>query len=188
MHAASVKEREAHSSAGRAFPLPTTNLYKILADGEYRAAFNARLKQGNRFMAPLYKVGILPLLGMGNLMMVLTTRGRKSNELRDTPIGYFRLDGIIYVFSGWGTRANWYKNMLACPDDVFLQVGLHHFHVRAELIEDPQAKRLAVERLIQQDPRGAKLLMGWDVEIDRPESADFSLMIEKVVIVRYHPQ
>ncbi len=188
MPATENKEPRPQSAAGRAFPLPTTNLYKILSDPEYRRTFNARLKLGNRFMSPLYRVGVLPLLGMSKQMMVLTTRGRKSNEMRDTPVGYFRLDGIIHVFSAWGKRANWYKNMLACPDDIYVQVGFHRFHARAEVVEDPQGKRLALERLVDQDPRGAQLLMGWDVEIDHAETADFSLIIEQVVMVRFHPR
>jgi hypothetical protein len=28
--------------------------------------------------------------------------------------------------------------------------------------------------------------MGWDAGIDRPETADFSLMIERVVVVRFY--
>ncbi len=181
------EEKGSSVVAARRFPLPATNLYRLLSDPEYRQAFNARLKQGNRFMAAFYKARILPLLGMGGQLMLLTTRGRKTRQMRDTPIGYFRIDGAIYVFSGWGGDANWYKNILACPDDVYVQVGFRRFQCRPEFIEDPESKRRILQRLVVQDPRGAHLLMGWDPAIDRPETADFALMLEKVFVIRFDP-
>jgi deazaflavin-dependent oxidoreductase (nitroreductase family) len=188
MGGTTLEENELADEAARKFPLRTTNLYKILSDPGYRQSFNARLRQSNRFIAQLYKVGVLPLLGMSKQIMVLTTRGRKSNEMRDTPIGYFRLDGVIHVFSGWGKRANWYKNMLACPDDVYIRAGLHRFQARPEVLDDARQKKLALQKLAEQDPHGAKVLMGWDPEIDCLETADFSRMVEEVVIVRFHPR
>ncbi len=179
---------DAHDSAPRAFPLPGTNLYRLISDPEFKKAFHSRVKQGNRWLAPLYKLRVLPLLGVSNQIMLLTTKGRKSNEMRDTPIGYFRIDDIIHVFSGWGKEANWYKNIMACPGEVYVQIGFRRFHALAELVQDPQELQRIIERLVRQDPRGAGYLMGWDPKLDHPETADFSLMIEKVVVVRFHPR
>jgi deazaflavin-dependent oxidoreductase (nitroreductase family) len=120
--------------------------------------------------------------------MLLTTRGRKSHQLRDTPIGYFRLDDGIYVFSSWGKEANWYKNMVACPEEVHIQLGFRRFQARPEVVEEPQEVKQIIERLVLQDPKGAQTLMGWDTKVDRLETADFSLMIEKVLVVRFNPR
>jgi deazaflavin-dependent oxidoreductase (nitroreductase family) len=169
----------------RSFPRPTTNLYKLIFDDQYRKAFRSRLKTGNRFMGPLYSMRLLPLFGLGNQIMLLSTRGRKSGQMRDTPIGYFIIDGQIYVFSGWGRDANWYKNIQACPDDVYLQVGFHRFPARAEEVADLEARRRILQGLVEQDPHGAQVLMGWDPKADCLEAADFSLMLEKVVVIRF---
>jgi deazaflavin-dependent oxidoreductase (nitroreductase family) len=169
----------------RSFPLPTTNLYKLISDPAYRTSFRSRVKTGNRFMAPLYRIRLLPLLGMGNQIMLLSTRGRKSGEMRDTPIGYFTIDGQIHIFSGWGKDANWYQNIQAYPEDVYLQVGFHRFAARADEVADAEAKRCILQGLVEQDPRGAQLLMGWDPKVDCLEAADFSLMVEKVRVIRF---
>ena len=187
MNATEIETGETGDSNVRAFPLPETNLYKIIADPEYRKTFHDRVKSGNRMMAPLYRLRILPLFGLGKQIMLLTTRGRVSDRLRDTPIGYFRIDGVIHVFSGWGKAANWYKNMSAHPDEVYLQVGFQRFRARPEVVEDRQELEQANRRLVLQDPGGAHALMGWDPEVDSLERTDFSMMVEKVMVVRFYP-
>lgn len=51
---------------------------------------------------------------MGNVLMVITTTGRKSGKKFSTPIGYIR-DGEDFVSLNPGGRSNWYKNVLANP-------------------------------------------------------------------------
>ncbi len=174
-------------SGSRSFPAPGSNLYRLITDAEYRQAFHARIRQGNRWMALFYRVGILPLFGMSKNVMLLTTRGRKSGKLRDTPIGYFRIDGVIHIFSGWGRNTNWYRNLQVHPHEVSLQIGLKRFPVQAELVENPPEVQRILEKLVTQDPQKAKLLMGWDPASDRLYHADFSMMIEKVLVVRFIP-
>ena len=96
---------------GRAFPRPGTPLSQVIGDSEYREAFHRRLQASNRFVVAFYRIGLLPLLGAGKTTMLLTTRGRKSHRLRRFPVGYFRIGGDIHLLSGWGKRANWYKNL-----------------------------------------------------------------------------
>ncbi len=169
------------------FPAPGSNLYRLITDAEYKRVFHGRIRQGNPWMAFFYRAGILPLFGMSKNVMLLTTRGRKSGRLRQTPIGYFRIDGVLHVFTGWGPNANWYRNIQASPRDVSVQVGMRRFPVHAETVTDPNEVQRALEKLVAQDPQGAKLLMGWDPAADRLETADFSLMLEKVLTVRFLP-
>ena len=111
-------------SASRTFPLPGTTYYNMLYDPKARKYFPYRFQDRQPdHHTPLYKLRLLPLLGFGKLVLLLTTRGRKSGRLRDTPIGYFRYDNTIHLISGWGKEANWYKNILAHPDDVYIQVA-----------------------------------------------------------------
>jgi deazaflavin-dependent oxidoreductase (nitroreductase family) len=186
MNIAQSKQDDIRESVSRAFPLPETNLYKLISDPAFKKTFQARIKQGNRWVVFLYKLGVLPLLGLGKQIMLLTTKGRKSHAMRDTPIGYYRLGDSIYVFSGWGKEANWYKNMVVCPEEVYVRIGFRRFQVRPEVVEDPQEVKRIIEQLILQDPKGARTLMGWDAKLDQLETADFSLMIEKVLVVRFY--
>jgi len=101
--------------------------------------------------------------------------------------GYFRIGDGIYVFSAWGKQSNWYKNLIACPRfaQVYVQIGLRRFHVRPEVVQDPQELKRIIHQLIRDDPEGAHTLMGWEPSRDDVESADFLLMIEKVLTLRF---
>jgi deazaflavin-dependent oxidoreductase (nitroreductase family) len=61
----------------------------------------------------LYNLGFAPLLG--RLILLLTTTGRKSGLQRITPLQYEMVDGQIYVGSARGTKADWFRNILADP-------------------------------------------------------------------------
>lgn len=87
----------------------------------------------------------LPLLfyrlGLGWLMnssriMVLTTRGRKSGLARHTAVEYRCHGSKVFVISGWGTRPQWFKNLLADPH-VTLQLGGQTFAATARVVDQP---------------------------------------------------
>jgi deazaflavin-dependent oxidoreductase (nitroreductase family) len=170
----------------RAFPLPDTMLYNMIFQPEFRQSFHKRIKILNRFVVPLYRIGVLPLLGIGRSTMLLTTKGRTSGRMRHFPVGYHRIDRTVVVFSGWAQDANWYKNMTADPDAVYVQVGFHRFHARAEVVRDPQMLRTILEQFVRQCPQAARQLLGWDPQLDDPATANFSMMIDKVLVVRFH--
>jgi deazaflavin-dependent oxidoreductase (nitroreductase family) len=183
----SVKEVKSGENAPRVFPLPGTTYYNMLYDPKSKQRFYTIFKIANRLLAPLYKLRLLPLLGFGKLVLLLTTKGRKSGKMRDTPIGYFRYNDEIYVISGWGKEANWYKNILAYPNDVYVQVGFHRFHTRAELVQDREELKQMLKWLVKHHTSGPEgKAMGWDPKRDDPETADFSGMFEKMIIVRLH--
>jgi deazaflavin-dependent oxidoreductase (nitroreductase family) len=169
----------------RIFPRPETALAQVIGDPTYREAFHRRLQASNRFVVALYRIGLLPLLGAGRTTMLLTTRGRKSQRLRRFPVGYFRIDGEIYLISGWGKRANWYKNLHSSPDEVWLQIGFRSFPATATIIDDPEQVRQKIEHLISESPAVAKHLLGWDPDHDTLASADFSPLIDSVLFVRF---
>jgi deazaflavin-dependent oxidoreductase (nitroreductase family) len=169
----------------RIFPVPGTNLHRLLTDQEFKQGFRSRLKIGNPWMAFFYKLRLLPLLGMGKQIMLLTTLGRKSGKLRDTPIGYYRIGGQVYVFSGWGRDTNWFKNIEAHPDQVDVQIGFKRDHAHAEIVDDPREALQLLESFVVQNPKGAQMLMGWDPLQDDIRKADFSFMIERMLIVRF---
>jgi deazaflavin-dependent oxidoreductase (nitroreductase family) len=169
----------------RSFPARDTMLFELINNPEFKKNFHERLKAGNRFMAFFYKIRLLPLLGMGKQVMLLSTKGRSSQKRRDFPIGYYLIDDTVHVFSGWGKAANWYKNIIANPQDVYLQVGFRRFHAIPEVVEDVEELHKTFERFIICCPAGAQHLIGWDSQRDSLGTADFSMMIEKVLVVRF---
>jgi deazaflavin-dependent oxidoreductase (nitroreductase family) len=60
-----------------------------------------------------YALGLGPIIG--RLVLLLTTRGRKTGLLRVTPLQYEQIEGKYYVGSAFGTRTDWYRNILADP-------------------------------------------------------------------------
>jgi deazaflavin-dependent oxidoreductase (nitroreductase family) len=174
------------AASRRSFPLQGTMLFELVNNPEFKQSFHARLQASNRFFVFFYKIYLLPLIGMGKQIMVLSTRGRTSHKVRDFPIGYFLIDGTVHIFSGWGRGTNWYKNIMANPNDVYLQVGFRRFHATPEVVEDPAELRKTIERFIICCPKGAQQLIGWDPEQDSLETADFSMMMENVLVVKFH--
>lgn len=72
----------------------------------------------NRWMAvPIIRSGLSPAWGSAyaGYFVMLRTRGRKSGEMRDAPLGYGIADGAVYVMAGFGPRTQWYRNIQADP-------------------------------------------------------------------------
>jgi deazaflavin-dependent oxidoreductase (nitroreductase family) len=178
----------AAQTASRVFPVSGTPLANVIGDPAHRESFHRKLQSMNKYVVVLYRMGVLPLLGAGKTTMLLTTRGRKSGQLRRFPVGYFRIAGQIHLLSGWGGDANWYKNLLANPEEVWLQVGFRRCAVRADILENPVEIRRTIETLIAESPAAAQRLFGWDPQHDRLDAADFSPMIERVLFVKFAEQ
>jgi deazaflavin-dependent oxidoreductase (nitroreductase family) len=53
--------------------------------------------------------------GPRNMVLLLTTTGRKSGLPRQTPLQFEEAGGFIYVSSARGSAADWYRNILADP-------------------------------------------------------------------------
>jgi deazaflavin-dependent oxidoreductase (nitroreductase family) len=169
----------------RVFPIPGTNLDRVLSEPEFRRNFHAKLKKYNPVIVALYKIGLLLLLGAARSIMILTTKGRKSGKSRQTPVGYFRVGGVLHLFSAWGKNSNWYKNLTANPDDVTIQIGRKKLPVRAQVLVDPAEIQSLLELFVTESPEQAHNLFGWDPGQDRIEIADFSAIIQRVLIVRF---
>jgi deazaflavin-dependent oxidoreductase (nitroreductase family) len=61
---------------------------------------------------------------LGDRFLMLTHVGRKTGQLHQTVVEVVQHDpatDTYYVVSGWGERANWYRNILAHPQ-VTIQV------------------------------------------------------------------
>ncbi len=114
-------------------------------------ALRQLFKFANRWMLLLWR------LGLGNFgnrpetsqVMVLTHTGRKSGLRRRTPVNYTVIDDAIYCTAGFGSTADWYKNIIADPQvEVWLRDGWWAGVAEEVADDDPQRLHLMRQVLI----------------------------------------
>jgi deazaflavin-dependent oxidoreductase (nitroreductase family) len=80
----------------------------------------------------------------GKTLLLLHTRGAKSQQERINPVAYVQ-DGdrfiVIASKGGAPTNPDWYYNILADPT-VTVEVGTEKFQARAAVAEEPERTRL----------------------------------------------
>jgi deazaflavin-dependent oxidoreductase (nitroreductase family) len=137
----------------------------------------------NFFIIPLYKLRVLPLFGIGRRLLILTTIGRKSGKNRNNPLEYFRINNEIHIFSGFGNKSDWFRNIKANPNSVYVQVGFKKFLAKIEHIEGSEVD--AIFKLLARDhPKYFKAGFGWDPDNDNHETADFSSLQNLVKVIK----
>jgi deazaflavin-dependent oxidoreductase (nitroreductase family) len=72
--------------------------------------------------------------------MLLTTRGRRTGRPRTTGVSFMPLNDHYVMFSGWGVRSDWYRNVLTHPE-VFITVGRRRMRAMARPVTDPSRRR-----------------------------------------------
>lgn len=87
-----------------------------------------------RFPLNLYRLGWGGVLGWLP-MLVMTTKGRRSGLARHVMVEFRRHGSKYYVFSGWGERTDWYRNLLQHPR-VTIQRGAQVFSAEAKPVQD----------------------------------------------------
>ncbi len=74
----------------------------------------------NRFMVFMWRIGMGRMINFWpaviGRIMVIKHRGRKSGKEYLTPVNYAIVDGEIYCLAGFGSRSDWYRNMMANPN------------------------------------------------------------------------
>jgi len=88
----------------------------------------------------------------------ITTRGRKSGQLRRIEIVFFNFGGRIFI-SGLPGRRSWYANLLADPKLTFHLKGrvVADLPARAIPITDDEARRALLGRITRQWRREVQL-------------------------------
>jgi deazaflavin-dependent oxidoreductase (nitroreductase family) len=80
----------------------------------------------------------------GAPLLLLTTTGAKSGELRTAPVMYLAEGDRLYVFAskaGAPTNPDWYHNLLANPV-ASVEVGTEHYDVKATPLEGEERDRV----------------------------------------------
>jgi deazaflavin-dependent oxidoreductase (nitroreductase family) len=118
--------------------------------------FWRRMKNIQRVHRFLYAVGLGPIVG--NIILLLTTIGRKSGQKRITPLQYEEIDGKYYLGSARGTKSDWYRNIEA-DGRVEVQVKNRHFHGVAKNVTNPARIADFLETRLQRHPLMMGMLM-----------------------------
>lgn len=92
----------------------------------------------------IYRLSSGRLLNVGNHIVLLTTMGRKSGQLRTAPL-YSVRDGDAYIivgsYGGNATHPAWYHNLQAYPHALVTDRG-HTRQVTVEIVEGTAYERL----------------------------------------------
>jgi deazaflavin-dependent oxidoreductase (nitroreductase family) len=111
------------------------------------ASFNAV----NRYVSvPALKAGLgrwmsTPFAGY---LMILRTRGRKSGEMRDAPLGYVVVGQYVYCMAGFGPQTHWFRNIQADPQ-VEVILPSRALSGIAEEVTDPDERRRVLFPLLR---------------------------------------
>jgi deazaflavin-dependent oxidoreductase (nitroreductase family) len=127
----------------------------------------------------LYKVGLGWVLG--SRFLLLRHRGRKSGKERTAVLEIIHSSseiGCYYVVSGFGTRSDWYQNILQ-DNHVEIQVGSKRFPAQADQL-DPAEGAEVLTTYAQKHPgslQALSKLMGYEFEFTPQGIQDFGRQI-----------
>ncbi|MSR08547.1 MAG: nitroreductase family deazaflavin-dependent oxidoreductase [Gammaproteobacteria bacterium] len=119
--------------------------------------------------------------GMGEVILVLTTTGRRSGKPVSTPIGYVR-DGDVWAALSYPT-SNWYRNLRQTPE-ALLEMRGKPVRVRAEFVDDEPGRQRLVDLYRQQRAKNFKMF--FNVAMDAP-AEDVARGIAARAFVRFLP-
>ena len=109
------------------------------------------LKSMNRFMILMWKARMGRLINFWpaviGRIMVIKHVGRKSGLERLAPVNYAIVDGEIYCLAGFGSRSDWYRNIMDLPNvELWLPDG--KFPARAEDVSDSPQRLLLIREIL----------------------------------------
>ena len=140
-----------------------------------------------RFLPPrlAYSLGLGSLVG--HTVLLLTTIGRKSGLPRVTPLVYDEIDGIIYVGSARGTKADWFQNLRANPN-VEVRMGSRRIKASADPITDPLQVADFLEKRLKLHPVLAATVMRAEGLGPSPSHEQLLAYAKKRTLVAIRPQ
>jgi len=135
-----------------------------------------------RVFRTLYALGLGPLVGQ--LILLLTTTGRKSGLPRVTPLQYEEVDGAYMLGSSRGLHADWVRNLMANPR-VEIRVRSKRFYGRAEVVADPERIADFLALRLERHPRIVGKIMeteGLAAHPSRKELVDYASRLALVIV------
>jgi len=132
----------------------------------------------------LYEIGLGSLCG--RIVLLLTTRGRRTGRPRITPLQYELVDGAFVVASARGTAADWYRNVLADPQ-VEVRVRRSRFPATAETCTDPAAIADFLEIRLDRHPVFVGRVLRWRGVPAHPTRAHLEAYASRLAMVTVTP-
>lgn len=115
--------------------------------------------------------------------MLLTTRGRKSGQVRVTPLQYEQIDGKLYVGSMRGIEADWYRNLLA-DSQVCVRVGRNQVRAIAHPINDKKQIEAFLREKIRRHPKMMSAMLKADGVCDINDETQLANYVDQIALVR----
>ena len=132
----------------------------------------------------VYALGLGPIIG--NVILLLTTIGRKSGKPRVTPLQYEEIDGMIYLGSALGQKAEWVRNIQANPK-VEVRVKSQSFSGLAKAISDPTLIANFLEERLRRHPRMIGAMLRAEGIRMPPERSDLEQYATHLTLVVIEP-
>lgn len=127
-----------------------------------------------------YALGLGPLVG--RVILLLTTRGRKSGLARVTPLQYEEVGGDIYIGSAMGRNSDWFRNIQADPC-VEVRAGKRKFQGTAEVVTDPRRIADYLELRLERHPQMVGLILKMEGLPTKPARSDLEKYAERLSMV-----
>jgi len=121
---------------------------------------------------------------VGQMILILTTTGRKTGLPRDTALQYEEVGGEICLGSSRGTKADWFRNILADPH-VIVRYRCGTFHALAEPVVDPLRIADFLELRLSRHPRMVGLILkaeGLGPTPSREELENYARKLAMVIV------
>jgi len=115
-------------------------------------------------------------------VLVLTTIGRKSGQLRSTPLQFEEIEGTYYIASARGVQADWYRNLIVCPK-VDVRIGGRRFSTIAVPMTDVGQVADFLELRLKRHPHFMSAMLRLEGLPRRPARADLEKFAERLAIV-----
>jgi deazaflavin-dependent oxidoreductase (nitroreductase family) len=121
-----------------------------------------------------------------DMVLVLTTTGRRTGNPHTTPLQFESIADKYYVAAARGPRADWFQNILANPN-VAIQVCGQNLTAHAEAVTDPPQIADFLAYRLERHPAmiGAMLLM--HKLPPRPTRAQLEKLAEDLAMVILYP-
>lgn len=142
-----------------------------------------------RLPVVLYRLKLGWLLG--ERFVLLNHVGRKSGTVHQTVVevvGHDTANDTYFIVSGWGYKANWYRNLIATPY-ITIQVGRRTLNVEAQTLPPDKAAQI-LRAYREEHPFAARelsRLMGLDI-IDATSTALEQTVRESLPVIELRPR
>lgn len=132
----------------------------------------------------LYAIGLGA--AYGRVVLLLTTKGRRTGKPRITPLQYEQVDGTFVVASARGARADWVRNVVTNPR-VEVRVRRARFSGIAETCADPVRVADFLELRLERHPRMVGRILRLRGVPAHPTRAQLESYASRLVMVTIAP-